>query len=257
LLVFPGQGIVRLPKGVCPVATKKATRKGAPAEKAKTAAPRGKPARPAPVKKTAAPRAKPARPAPAIVKKTAPVTAPKRPVRSKVTAKAKAAVKVRAKAPVARPKRKIPKIKPPPPPPPFVAVGDWISLRPGAGQLGSLATDQDGEVTQGIICSIREIATGKMVAKSKEDLGRYLLEVLHLRTFRPQFSSNRNVGPASGSQVVKSPAWRRIQEILRNAAKERRFFSYATGGLPNELFGSLLDGWRVVRARAAAVEYRE
>ncbi len=255
MLVFPEQGIVRLPKGVCPVATKKAARKGAPAKKAKAAAPKRKPARPAPAKKKVAPRAKPARPAPAGAKKAAPAKAPKRPVRGQVTAKAKAAI--RAKVPVAKPKRRIPKPKPPPPPPPFVAVGDWISLRPGAGQLGSPATDQDGEVTQGIICSIREIATGKMVAKSKEDLGSYLLEVLHLSTFRPQFSSNRNAGPAGASQVARSPAWRRIQEILRNAAKERRFFSYAAGGLPNELFGALLDGWRVVRARAAAVEYRE
>lgn len=226
-------------------------------KKAKAPALKRKAARPAPVEKKAVPRGKPTPPAPARANKTAPVKAPKQPVPSKAAARTKAAAKIKAKAPVAKLRRKIPKPKPPPPPPPFVAVGDWISLRPGAGQLGSLATDQDGEVTQGIICSIREIATGKLVVKTKEDLGRYLLEVLHLRTFRPQFSSNRNVGPVGASQVAKGPAWRRIQEILRNAAKERRFFSYATGGMPNELFGSLLDGWRVVRARAAAVEYRE
>ena len=214
------------------MATKKAARKAKPEKKLKRSAPKKKQAKPALARKPKpAPRKKPAR------------IAPDR--------------KLAKTAPGKKFRRVAPRIRKPLPPPPFVAVGDWVSLRPGGAQPGALPIERDGEVAQGIICSIREIATGKLVAKTRDELEGYLLEVLHHRTFRPQFSSSRNVGPATAGTIARSPAWRKMQEILRNAAKERRFFSYATGGLPNELFGSLLDGWRVVRVRAAAVESRE
>lgn len=232
------------------MATKKAARKAKPEKKLKRSAPKKKQAKPALARKPKpAPRKKPARIAPdRKLAKTAPGKKPARIAPDKKLAKP---------APGKKFRRVAPRIRKPLPPPPFVAVGDWVSLRPGGAQPGALPIERDGEVAQGIICSIREIATGKLVAKTRDELEGYLLEVLHHRTFRPQFSSSRNVGPATAGTIARSPAWRKMQEILRNAAKERRFFSYATGGLPNELFGSLLDGWRVVRVRAAAVESRE
>ena len=137
-----------------------------------------------------------------------------------------------------------------------VAVGDWVLVRAdNDGRPSGLRIEGDGEATEGIVCSIREIATGKLVAKTKQEPERYLLEVLHQRTFRSQFSSSRNTG-GPGVQALRSPAWSRLRQILQESAKQRRFYSYASGGLPNEVFGSLLDGWRVVRVRAAAVELR-
>jgi hypothetical protein len=165
----------------------------------------------------------------------------------------KAAKAVRAlKSPRGRPaQRKIPVV------PLVVAVGDWVLLRGDSdGRPPGLRTEGDGEATEGIVCSIRQIATGKLVAKTKEEPGGYLLEVLHQRTFRSQFSSSRNAG-GPGAQALRGPAWSSLRQILQEAAKQRRFYSYASGRLPNEVFGSLLDGWRVVRVRAAAVELRQ
>lgn len=138
-----------------------------------------------------------------------------------------------------------------------VAVGDWVLVRADSSGLPSgLRTEGDGEAAEGIVCSIREIATGKLVAKTRDEPGGYLLEVLHQQTFRSQFSSSRNAG-GPGVQGLRSPAWSKLRQILQDSAKQRRLYSYGSGALPNEVFGSLLDGWRVLRVRAAAVELRQ
>lgn len=138
-----------------------------------------------------------------------------------------------------------------------VAVGDWVLLRGDYdGQPSGMRIEGGSEATEGLVCSIREIGTGKLVAKTKEQPERYLLEVLNQRTFRSQFSSSRNTG-GPGVQALRSPAWSKLRQVLQDSAKHRRLYSYASGGLPNDVFGSLLDGWRVVRVRAAAVELRQ
>ena len=194
-------------------------------------------------------------------RKAARKAAPKRAAKAAKRPALKAARAAKAsKAPKVRKplKPKPSKCRPAPGPPAVVAVGDWVLVRSsdGSGPVG-LRIEGDGEATEGIVCSIREIASGKLVAKTKGEPGGYLLEVLHHRTFRPQFSSNRNTGVSGRAQALQNVPWARLREILRESAKQHRLYSYASGGLPNEVFGSLLDGWRVVRVRAASVELRQ
>jgi hypothetical protein len=107
------------------------------------------------------------------------------------------------------------------------------------------------EGAEGIVCSIREIATGKLVAKTRAPLHQYVFEVLHDRTFRPAFSSTSNVGAAKGTgEPGRSSAWRRVREMLREMSARNEFLVPGS----EAVFGSLLDGWRVVKVRARAEE---
>jgi len=258
------------------VATRKAPRKSAPKKKAK-AAPKSKP-RTVPKKKAkAAPKSKPrtvprkkAKAAPKSKPRTVPKKKAKAAPKSKIARPAKTApgaLKPTRAAQAAPAKAKKVSKRPPPKRRPAkrkvvlspspVAVGDWVLVKSGEGGPGGLRIEGDSEATEGIVCSVREIATGKLVAKTTDDLGGFLLEVLHHRTFRPQFSSIRNTGAPAGLRPTRSAASGRLRDILRDSATHRRFYSYASGGLPNEVFGALLDGWRVVRVRATSVEPRQ
>lgn len=108
---------------------------------------------------------------------------------------------------------------------------------------------------EGLVCAIREVASGKLVAKTKGPLSSYVLEVLHDRTFHPQFSGNINSGGPRGPVVAKQNAkWERIRAHLAETAKTGKLVSQASGGLNAEPFVSLLDGWRVVKLHADLVE---
>ncbi len=142
--------------------------------------------------------------------------------------------------------------------PPVVTVGDAVLLRSGEpNRIGRYDARLAGvgEATEGLVYSIREIATGKLVGKTKGELEGYVLEVLHQRTFRPQFSSNQNTGGRRGpSDAASNPALVRLRAMLRELAHGNRFVSQASGALSAEAFGPLLDGWRVVKVRAQMVE---
>jgi len=108
------------------------------------------------------------------------------------------------------------------------------------------------------VASIRNVGTGKFVAKTRGDLGRFVLEILHSHTFRFQFSSERN-SPGVGVQDVPSqnPVRQRIQALLREMAGGKELLSGTAGLLSQEPFASLLDGWRVVKVKAESVEHLE
>lgn len=108
---------------------------------------------------------------------------------------------------------------------------------------------------EGLVCAIREVATGKLVAKTSGALSGYVLEVLHDRTFHPQFSGNINSGGPKGSVIARENAkWARVRAHLMEMAKSGKLVSQATGALNAEPFASLLDGWRVVKLHADLVE---
>jgi len=110
-------------------------------------------------------------------------------------------------------------------------------------------------VVEGLVWSIREVASGKLVAKTSGALSRYVLEVLHDRTFHPQFSGNINSGGPKGSTVAsENPKWVRIRALLQEMAKSGKLVSQASGGLTAEPFVTMLDGWRVVKLHAEVVE---
>jgi hypothetical protein len=146
--------------------------------------------------------------------------------------------------------------------PPVVGVGDSVLVRvdevnPARAGRDEARPPQGGEATEGLVCSIREIATGKLVGKTKGALTEYVLEVLHQRTFKSQFSSSQNTGGRRGPNDVSSnPAWVKLRGLLREMAARSEFVSQASGGLSQQVFGSLLDGWRMVKVRAQMVELR-
>jgi hypothetical protein len=108
---------------------------------------------------------------------------------------------------------------------------------------------------EGLVCAVREVATGKLVAKTKGPLSGYVLEVLHDRTFHPQFSGNINSGGPKGPIVARENAkWARIRGSLTEMAKSGKLVSQASGALGAEPFAGLLDGWRVVKLHADLVE---
>jgi len=142
-----------------------------------------------------------------------------------------------------------------------VAVGDAVRLPAEAHNQISrydpkLAPGgRSTEAIEGIVCSIRDIRSGKLVAKTKGDLAGFVLEILHAQTFRLQYSSERNVAGAAPSGIpAQNPLWSRLRALLQEMAARGELVSVSSGGLSQDPFASLLDGWRVVKVKAEAIE---
>ncbi len=149
-------------------------------------------------------------------------------------------------------------------PPVTVTVGDAVRLAADTrNQVARYEPRFSGptrgtETIEGIVCSIRQISSGKLVAATQGNLEGYVLEVLHSRTFAGQYSSAKNTGgPRGRERVTDTPSWQRLRGLLREMASQRQFISAAPGGLAREPFSSLLDGWRVIKVRAELIELAE
>ncbi len=132
-----------------------------------------------------------------------------------------------------------------------------VSAADGALRSETSATQQDrsSEALEGIVSSIREIATGKLVAKTTGDLAHYVLEVVHSQTFQLHYASDRNTGGPRGAEDFRqSPIWRSLRSVLRQMAAAKRLVSVSQGGATEEPLRSLLDGWRVVKVKARQAE---
>jgi len=165
-----------------------------------------------------------------------------------------------------KPRKKVTKAKPTPKPrapkkPTPVGVGDAVRM-PTEVSNTFMHYDPRREIIgrganaiEGLIWSIREVATGKLVATTHGPLSGYVLEVLHDRTFHPQFSGNINSGgPKGPTAASENPKWAQIRSLLKEMAKRGKFVSQASGGLNAQPFAALLDGWRVVKLHADVVE---
>ena len=141
-----------------------------------------------------------------------------------------------------------------------IAVGDAVMLPAGVqnqirrydahATVGGRGT----EAVSGLVCSIRQVATGKLTAKTRGDLEGYVVEILHNRTFQTQFSSLTNTGGAKGPEVVSdNPSWSRVRSLLKQQAEKKQLASYGSGDAAREVLGSLLDGWRLVKVKATFV----
>jgi len=145
-----------------------------------------------------------------------------------------------------------------------VAVGDAVRLPPETRNQVSrydariARAARGADAVEGIICSIREIGTGKLVPKTSKSMEGYVLEVLHNDTFTVQFSSSRNTGgPKGPDRVSDNPSWKRLRAMLREMASQQQLFSAGSAGLSREPLSSLLDGWRVIKVRAEQIELIE
>lgn len=109
------------------------------------------------------------------------------------------------------------------------------------------------EPVDGLILSIREIATGKLMASTTGDLEGFVIEILSERTFNSRFSSLINA-PRGSEQPSATPRWRRLREVLREAAAQGQLFSAAMPGNP---LAKYLDGWKVIKVRSNEIETQE
>lgn len=141
-----------------------------------------------------------------------------------------------------------------------VGVGDAVRIPADVHNLigrydPKAAQEQRGAVIEGIVSSIRQIATGRLVPKTSGDLSGYVLEVVHTQTFRLHYASDRNTGGPRGPEDVReNPVWRRLRDALRELAASKRLVSVSASGMSDQSLRSLLDGWRVVKVKAQHVE---
>jgi len=122
----------------------------------------------------------------------------------------------------------------------------------------SLREEGPARPIEGIILSIREIASGQLVPLASGDFNQYVLEVLHNRSFDPSFASSQNAGRVGREERPQAAAlWEKVRTLLRQMAQERKLISLADGSLPSSPVVGLLDGWRVVKVRADQIEVPE
>jgi hypothetical protein len=111
---------------------------------------------------------------------------------------------------------------------------------------------------RGIVCAIREVASGKLAMKTRGSLGKYVLEILQDLTFDKQYSSAQNTGAARGAfEPAVSPAWGRVREMVKEAVGRASQARPAAVLLGEDSFRRSLDGWRLVRVRAESMVTEE
>ena len=140
-----------------------------------------------------------------------------------------------------------------------LAIADWVRV-PAEQVMGPSAAPTPAATARresigGLICSIRDVRTGALVSTASGDLSHYLLEIVPDRCFQSRFASDRNSGgPRGPESVTANPVWRELRHELREATRRGELPSHASGGLDRPPFAGLLDGWRLLRARANHVE---
>lgn len=141
-----------------------------------------------------------------------------------------------------------------------LAVGDHVRLKSrAANQHQSFQLTRDELSTQyepvdGIILSIREIASGRLVAETVGDLDTYVIELLNERTFSVRFASQRNA-PRGTDHPTAAPGWTRLRQALRRDAEKGVLYSTALPALfTDSPLAKLLDGWKVLRIRTCDIE---
>ena len=193
--------------------------------------------------------------------------------KAKAVSKAKAATKARAaarggsKSKAAPKPRRTARVRPRkierkrPPPLASVAIGDAVRIPAQERNLigrydpRSSQDGRGGEGIEGVVCSVREIKTGRLVPKTSGDLSDYVLEVVHSQTFRLHYGSDRNTGGPRGPEDFReNPVWQRLRVALREMAADKKLVSISVGAMWGEPLRSLLDGWRVVKVKAQHVE---
>jgi len=146
-----------------------------------------------------------------------------------------------------------------------LSVGDEVRVPAGAPNLFSRYTLPTGSwqrsapLIQGIICSIRHLPTGRLVAKTTLAINQYVLEVLHDQSFQEGFASAGNAASAGrpSDRITQNPLWQRVRQSLADLAAQGQLVSQAAGTLYSSPVASLLDGWRVVKVWAEQIEPAE
>ena len=141
-----------------------------------------------------------------------------------------------------------------------ISVGDHIRLPASAFNEVLRYGPQRGpgrrasEGVQGIVFSIREIATGKLVGLAAGDLRRYVFAIVDDQCFDRAFASESNCEGSKGpDRVTDNSIWQHLANELRQRAERRELLDQGGGGTAEPL-RAILDGWRIVKLRAAELE---
>lgn len=121
-----------------------------------------------------------------------------------------------------------------------------------------LREDAPSRQIEGLVLSIRDIATGQLVPLASGEFSQYVVEVLHNRSFDASFSSVANAGKATmGMRPQNAPAWAKVKSVLKQLGAERKLVSTADNSINTSPLTELLDGWRVVKVKADQLEMPE
>lgn len=143
------------------------------------------------------------------------------------------------------------------------AVGDHVRLKHSLAnehQSYQIANKQIAfmrESIDGLILSIRDISTGKLMSSTTGELTDYVIELLYDNTFSAKFASLKNA-PRTAERPTAAPAWRRMQAILRDMAAKGELLSTSSPDfLQNSPLTKMLDGWKVIKVRSHEISTLE
>lgn len=138
-----------------------------------------------------------------------------------------------------------------------MSVGDAVRLPlTEKNEYANRDAAPDAGATEGLVCSIRQVATGEFVATAAGNLRQYVLEILVNRTFHPAFASAQNLGPNPVPRVMDNPVWRSVRDRLVSLRNQGQL----PGGGPAVLSGplkDLIDTWGLMRVRTKALQMLE
>lgn len=136
------------------------------------------------------------------------------------------------------------------------AVGDHVRLKNRdinehpSYQIKNAEVAFTREPADGIVLSIREIKSGRLVTQATGNIDQYVVELLYDNTFNPRYASTRNA-PRTAERATAAPAWRRIHAMLRDLAAKGELISTNTPNFLTESpLAKYLDGWKVLKVRS-------
>ncbi|MHB9131373.1 MAG: hypothetical protein ACYDBB_09825 [Armatimonadota bacterium] len=144
-----------------------------------------------------------------------------------------------------------------------LAVGDYVRLKSyTANENKSAEVTNNRSISayapiDGLVLSIREVRSGRMVDKAKGEPSDFVVEVVVDASFSTRYASLRNA-PRGSDRPALTPTWRQLSVHLRALAEKGQLFSTAT---PEQLAGSplgkVLDGWKVLKVWSHELESME
>ena len=120
-------------------------------------------------------------------------------------------------------------------------ANEYLSMRDANGEMASAR-----EPMEGMVFSIRDVATGRLVAEATGDLTQYVIEIVYDHTFNARYASLRNA-PRGSDSIYGTPGWKKMQAALRAAAQKGELFATGMMKAADPTILSLLDGWKVVK----------
>ncbi|HEY3378668.1 MAG TPA: hypothetical protein VGL77_14370 [Armatimonadota bacterium] len=137
-----------------------------------------------------------------------------------------------------------------------LAVGDHVRLKSRMANAHDSYLIADTQVAfvrepaDGLVLSIRDINSGRLVGETHGALQQYVIELLFDNTFNPKVASLRNA-PRTAERPTAAPMWRRLRALLRDVRDKQEFISTVTPGFFAEgPLAKQLDGWKVIKVRS-------